>query len=330
MGFFVYRDGWVDFDMVKRIIPLLWLIGGASVMGIDRMKTEAVGEQVYKVTAPPAALNLDPFYKKYISAKGYPIISSDKVSDYALYEATYLVNMMLAQREDVRQAMIGSGSRLIVMSHTEMTTDVPEHSQLIPAAYWDRRARGLGGSETDPVCSCAEENLLAFPGDHYHKENILIHEFAHNIHLRGVIRVDETFDSRLETAYKSAMEKGLWAGAYGSSNHHEYFAEGVQSWFDNNRENDNDHNHVNTRKELIEYDLVLADLCKEVFGDTKLVYVKPTLRKVLGHLEGYDFSKSPKFEWPEGLEAGYEDAKPKEEKERLERLKRAREEQEKQ
>ena len=80
---------------------------------------------------------------------------------------------------------------------------------------------------------------------------------------------------------------------------------------------------------MIEYDPVLADLCKEVFGDTKLVYVKPTLRKVLGHLEGYDFSKSPKFEWPEGLEAGYEDAKPKEEKERLERLKRAREEQEK-
>ena len=84
--------GWVDFDMVKRFIPLLWLIGGASVMGIDEVKTEAVGEQVYKVTAPPAALNLDPFYKKYISAKGYSIVSSDKVSDYALYEATYLVN----------------------------------------------------------------------------------------------------------------------------------------------------------------------------------------------------------------------------------------------
>ena len=123
--------------MVKRTIPLLWLIGGASVMGIDEVKTEAVGEQVYKVTAPPAVLNLDPFYKKYISAKGYPIVSSDKVSDYALYEATYLVNMMLAQREDVRQAMIGSGSRLIVMSHTEMTMDVPEHSQLTPVAYWD-------------------------------------------------------------------------------------------------------------------------------------------------------------------------------------------------
>ena len=56
--------------MIKRIIPLLWLIGWASVMGTDRVKAKAFGEQVYMVTAPPAALNLDPFYKKYISAKG--------------------------------------------------------------------------------------------------------------------------------------------------------------------------------------------------------------------------------------------------------------------
>ena len=84
----------------------VFLGGGSSATGVDEVKAEDVGEQVYKVTVPPAALNLDPFYKKYISAKGYPIVSSDKVSDYALYEATYLVNMMLAQREDVRQAMM--------------------------------------------------------------------------------------------------------------------------------------------------------------------------------------------------------------------------------
>ena len=43
-------------------------------------------------------------------------------------------------------------------------------------------------------------------------------------------------------------------------NDREYFAEGVQSWFDNNREPDHDHNHVNTRAELIEYDPALAAL----------------------------------------------------------------------
>ncbi len=58
------------------------------------------------------------------------------------------------------------------------------------ADWWDRRARGLGGSETDPIASCAEENLLCFEGDPYAAENILIHEFAHALHLRGMNRLD--------------------------------------------------------------------------------------------------------------------------------------------
>jgi len=92
------------------------------------------------------------------------------------------------------------------------------------------------------------------------------------------------------------MKKGLWKGKYAAKNHHEYWAEGVQSWFDDNREDDHDHNHVDTRKELLEYDPGLAKLCEEVFGETKLVYTKPGTRLV-GHLEGYDPEKAPKFEW---------------------------------
>jgi hypothetical protein len=257
------------------------------------------------VTAPPAELKLDPFYTKYVSAEGYPIVASAQVSDYALLEAKNLVGLMLAERPDVRRAMIESGSRLVVMGRAELTTDFPEYKHLEPKKYWDRRARGLGGSETDPVCSCAEENLLCFPGDPYAAECILIHEFAHNIHLRGMLRVDKTFDPRLKAAYDDAMDRGLWKGKYAATNHHEYFAEGVQSWFSNNRENDHDHNHVNTRAELVEYDPALAKLCEEVFGRTELVYVRPTERAEKGHLTGYDFAKSPTFRWPEELDAWY-------------------------
>ena len=255
----------------------------------------------YAVTTPPAEMKLDPFYKKYVSAHGYPIISSEKVNDYALKEAAYLIDLMLAKRPDVRAAMIKSGSRFIIMSQDEFTSDVPEHSHLMPHDFWDARARGLGGSRTDPVCSCGEENLLCFEGDPYSTENILIHEFAHNIHLRGMVNVDKTFDDRLKRAYEEAMDEGLWKTKYASTNHHEYFAEGVQSWFNNNRENDNDHNHVNTREELKEYDPRLAALCEEVFGETKLVYTKPTTR-LTGHLQGYDPETAPKFVWPKRLE----------------------------
>ena len=209
--------------------------------------------------------------------------------------------------------MIASGARLCIMAHNEFTTDLPEFAwlgrQRVPGFpsvsgkdYWDARARGLGGCETDPLCSCGEENLLGYPGDPYGAENILIHEFAHNIHLRGMVNVDPTFDARLKATYDAAMKKGWWKGKYASVNHHEYFAEGVQSWFDDNRENDHDHNHVNTRAELLEYDPGLAAICREVFGDTVLKYTKPVTR-LTGHLAGYDPATAPRFAWPERLRA---------------------------
>ena len=253
-----------------------------------------------EITAPPACLKLKPFYGKYFDANGYPVLSSPKVSEYALTEAGYLIDLLLAKRADIRRTLVLGGSRMVVIGYKEFTTDVPEYAWLKPKDYWDKRARGLGGSDTDPVVSCAEENMLSFPGDPYSTENILIHEFAHTIHIRGMNKVDPTFDKRLKAAYDDAVKKGLWKNAYAATNHAEYFAEGVQSWFDNNRENDSVHNHVNTRAELQAYDPGLAALCKEVFGDTELRYTKATTR-LTGHMAGYDPAKAPKFEWPERL-----------------------------
>jgi hypothetical protein len=258
------------------------------------------GEKLYGVQPPPAELKLPEFYKKYVSAHGFPIVSSGRVDDFALKEAAYLVDIMLAKRPDVRQAMIDSGSRLIVEAYDEFSTDIPEYAHMKPKDFWDARARGFGGSQTDPVCCCAEENLLCYPGDPYATECILIHEFAHNIHLRGMVRVDPSFDERAKKAYGEAMQKKLWAGKYASVNHHEYFAEGVQSWFNNNRSFDHDHNHIDTRAELCEYDPALAALCEEVFGDTRLEYTKP-ISRLTGHLAGYDPATCPEFVWPERL-----------------------------
>jgi len=260
---------------------------------------------------PDGKDGVPPFYTKSASAGGYPIVASARVNDYALAEAAYLVDMMLAKRPDLREAMIKSGSRLCILASTEFTTDLPEFAQFgeepMPAfpglsgkEYWDARARGTGGCETDPYCSCGEENLLGYPGDPYAAECILIHEFAHNIHLRGLANVDPTFGRRLKETYDKAMAQGLWKGKYAGVNHHEYFAEGVQTWFDNNRCNDHDHNHVHTRRQLLEYDPGLAAICREVFGDTALTYTKPATR-LSGHMAGYDPSKAPTFAWPERL-----------------------------
>ena len=263
---------------------------------------ESTGDrELFVVKRPPAELKAGPFYKKYIDAGGYPILASGEVDDFALKEAAFLVDQMLARRPDVKRAMIASGSRLLIIAHNEFTTDLPEFAQMKPKDFWDARARGTGGSRTDPYCSCGEENLLGYPGDPYAAECILIHEFAHNIHLRGMVNVDPTFDRRLKESYDCAMDRGLWKGKYASVNHHEYFAEGVQSWFNNNRPPDHDHNHVDTRRELKEYDAGLAALCREVFGETKLVYTKPATR-LRGHLAGYDPGDAPSFRWPKRLD----------------------------
>jgi hypothetical protein len=261
--------------------------------------------------APQDPNGIPKFYTQVVHVDGFPIVASAQVNPFAVKEAQSIVRQMLANRPDVRTAMVKSGARMCIMSCCEFTTDLPEFARLKTAKiagfeqfsgtdYYDARARGLGGSEVDPYCSVGEENLLGFPGDPYEKECILIHEFAHSIHLRGLINVDPTFDPRLRATYDAAMKAGLWKGKYASVNHHEYFAEGVQSWFDNNRTNDHDHNHVNTRALLIEYDPGLAAMCREVFGDTALKYTKPATR-LTGHLEGYDPTKAPPFSWPERL-----------------------------
>ena len=114
-----------------------------------------------EITAPPAELKIPEFYKKYIDASGYPIVGSATVNDYALREAAYLCDMMMAKIPKVRKAMIDSGSRLTIIAWNEFTTDLPEYADFKPKDFWDARARGTGGSETDPYCSCGEENLLA-------------------------------------------------------------------------------------------------------------------------------------------------------------------------
>jgi hypothetical protein len=259
---------------------------------------------VAAVTAPPKELGLDPFYTKYVSAHGLPIVGSAKVSDPALREAAYLVDQMLSHRPEIRDALIKNKIRVAVMAYSERTTDIPEHRTMTPKDYWDIRARGLGASRRTPVVSCAEENLLNYRGDPYSTENILIHEFGHGIHGVGLATVDPTFNTRLRKAYKDAMAKGLWKGTYAASNVGEYWAEAVQSWFDTNRQNDSQHNHVDTRPELKSYDPELAKLAEEVFGDGPWRYVRPDRRKDKAHLAGYDPTSAPTFKWePRLLEA---------------------------
>ena len=260
------------------------------------------------IIPPPPDLQLDPFYRKCILLDGFPVVASDKVHDAALREAAWLIARMLEPRPDVLAALKESGTRFAVMARDEMTTDIPEHRNLTPARYWDRRARGLGATRRRPCVSCGEENLLRYPGDPYAAESILVHEFAHAIHGMGLNRIDEQFNERLTATYEQALAEGLWKDTYAATNRGEYWAEGVQSYFDTNRQNDSVHNHVDTREELQEYDPRLFTLIDDVFRGNKWRYTRPDRRtsEQLQHLSDYDPQAAPRFRWPEGLNEWYE------------------------
>lgn len=253
--------------------------------------------------APPpalvASLGLSPVYVRYVDVETLPILGTAKTSDWALREAEFVVRKMIGHRPDVLRAMAKNRTRLVVMAPTELTTDVPEHADLVPRDYWDRRARGLGATDARPAVSCAEENLLGLDGDPYASESILVHEFSHAIHEMGLRSVDPTFDARLKAAYENARAKGLFAGTYASTNEREYWAEGAQSWFDTNRANDAEHGPIDTREKLLAYDPTLSALLAEVFGDAAWRYQKPAARSPedRAHLAGFDPASRPKFQW---------------------------------
>ena len=180
------------------------------------------------VGAVPAELKRDPFYTKHADALGLSIDSSEKVPDAALLVARDIVTQMLAKRPDLREAMIAGGYRVAVMAQSESTTDLPEQrdwkkpapddrrlttgekqnyerliGSLTDKQYWDRRARGMGGRMT----SCAEENLLGYPGTRYFGENIFVHEFSH-----GIMSVIRTADPQLVRRHPGSVQAGHGQG----------------------------------------------------------------------------------------------------------------------
>jgi hypothetical protein len=240
------------------------------------------------MSAPPATLGVDPFYKKCTYALGIPILSSEKVPDAALLVARDIVIHMLAKRADLRVEMLKKNMRVGVMAQSESTTDIPEHRnnkkpsrddpRLTPGEranydngigkmsdkeYWDKRARGLGGNPT----TCAEENLLGYPGTRYYGENIFVHEFSHAIMGVAIRTADPTLFAEIQGAHKEAMAKGLWKNHYASTNANEYWAEGTQTWFWSNYEYMDGDARVQTPDDLQRYDPKLYALLARVYED---------------------------------------------------------------
>jgi len=234
---------------------------GTKYIGADN---PAAADCNRKPAPPPAGMGADPFYQKYLDGQGIPVLASARVTDEALTSACIIVVRMLAARDDVRRAMIDARIHVAVLARDEVTTDIPEYSDLyraFPNTDWNA-LRGLGATTARPVSSCGEENLLCAGNDAYHGENILVQTMSYALRI-GIDATDAAFEQRLATTYSTAMAAGLWARTYAQTNTELYFTEGVQDWFDANSQAsppNGRQNEINTRTELMVYDPGLASL----------------------------------------------------------------------
>lgn len=223
---------------------------------------------------------LDPFYQKMCDYRGIPIVSSNNVPDLALQMAWNIMANMLQGHSQVVEKLLEVDMRIGIVAQTEGITVLPEYAFLRndTETNWDERARGLGGNPFTPLGSGAEENLLCYENDGYFGESIFLHEFAHTMKDGGIILIDPTFDLALTLAYQNAVDTGLWADTYALTNIEEYWAEGVQSYFNTNLEaipTNGIHNFVNTRAELAEYDPTLYGMIDLIFGGFEWTPVCP-------------------------------------------------------
>ncbi len=262
---------------------------------------------------------LDPFFKQHVPVGGTMVAGSDKVSKRALQEVAYLTRKLLANRPDI---LNGYTRLLTVLAYTEMQSALPACRTMSP--WWDYRARGLAGS----TISCGEENVLCLKGDPWAGENIFIHEFGHGLN-GAFARTNPKFQPRLVALHAKAAKSGLFQGYGIEGGCSEFWAEGVQAWFNCNgakrpesgggqssleRIGPNGEHviHIRRREHVKKYLPGLAKLLDESFAQNKWTYVPVSKRLHEPHLKGFDPSTAPTFRWPEGLAEkfyAYEDQK---------------------
>ncbi len=206
---------------------------------------------------------LSGLYTKYTSAFKIPILGTSLADDDAMKRACYIVRFMLGDRRDLRQMMYKKWTRIAVMDVNELTQNIPEHSQTDRIL---RSVRGLGGTLHIPVTSVGEENLKCIRADKHWGEDNLVHNFAHAMHKIGMTLAQPNFQERLAMAYNTARRRGLWANTLADDTVEEYFAEGVQTFFNvQGPYKYGVHNDIDNRDKLGRYDPTLHDLISEVF-----------------------------------------------------------------
>jgi hypothetical protein len=237
------------------------------------------------VITPPARFKVDPYYTKFTWAREFTVVGRE-ASDEALLKANDTIRKMFAYRHDILKALIADDLKLVVLGKRERIADLPECKHLKDKLSLG--ARRLGYSDDCKLLVIGEEDLLPAATQSRSSESPVIREFARALyHVTGtrpvdpnwenrgrdvqqyemrVKRLDVRFDESLKQLYESAMKEGRWKGTSAASGRVEYWAAGVQAYFDAAGELKTGNRTIVTREDLKQYDSGLYDLVNETMA----------------------------------------------------------------
>jgi hypothetical protein len=204
------------------------------------------------VIPPPDKFKIDPYYTKFTYAREFPVLGSKQVQDEALLRANDIIRKLFAYRHDILKAMIADGARLIVLGRQEKLSDLPEFKEARSQPGFDE-VRYLEYAPQLKRMVVPEENVLGLPDEPFAGKGLVVSVFAKGLyHVTGlrpedpdfdkrrgkqqyelrVKRLDVEFDQKLEKLHDAAVSKGLWKGTAAARNRVEYWAAGVEAYFD--------------------------------------------------------------------------------------------------
>ncbi len=209
-------------------------------------------KQQPSVISPPARFKFDAHYTKFTFAREFPVLGSKHVSDAALLKANDTVRKMFAYRHDLLKAMIADGARLVVLGRTEKLSHLPEFADAKNKADLDL-VRYCDYSPTLKLMVVPEENVLGLAKEPFAGKDMTVSVFAKGFyHIAGlrpvdpefenrrekqqyelrVKRLDVEFDKKVTALFDAATEKKLWKGTAAARDRFEYWAAGVEAYFD--------------------------------------------------------------------------------------------------
>jgi hypothetical protein len=204
------------------------------------------------VVPPPAHLKIPAYYTKFTYAREFPVLGSKHVRDEALLAANDTIRKMFAYRHDILKAMIADGARLVVLGRSEQLSDLPEFQEARKQPAFDE-VRYLDYMPALKLMVVAEEDVLHLPQAPLAGKDVVVSVFARGLYqvvgLRPVLadfdkqrsrqqyelrvkRLDIEFDKRLSKLYEEARAAGLWQGTTAARDRGEYWATGVEAYFD--------------------------------------------------------------------------------------------------